>query len=196
MADQDAFPTPSADSQLQGASPRELVLEACRRNNTELLEETLGELNAAATKSGKKPADYVADILNNARDGLGNGCLHIAATYGSFEVIDMLLDQEGLEIDEIDRMEQDTPLHKAVRYVNSLEKDVWPHGQSIVAMLLDAGCDPRIRNKAKLKPVELVDPRNTELRSLLQKGEFAMQAGGDIVEDDDDGPAGSASDSD
>lgn len=112
------------------------------------------------------------------------------------EVIDMLLDQEGLEIDEIDRMEQDTPLHKAVRYVNSLEKDVWPHGQSIVAMLLDAGCDPRIRNKAKLKPVELVDPRNTELRSMLQKGEFAMQAGGDIVEDDDDGPAGSASDSD
>ena len=118
------------------------------------------------------------------------------ANTAAVEVIDMLLDQEGLEIDEIDRMEQDTPLHKAVRYVNSLEKDVWPHGQSIVAMLLDAGCDPRIRNKAKLKPVELVDPRNTELRSLLQKGEFAMQAGGDIVEDDDDGPAGSASDSD
>ena len=41
----------------------------------------------------------------------------------------MLLDQEGLEIDEIDRMEQDTPLHKAVRYVNSLDKAVWPHGQ-------------------------------------------------------------------
>jgi hypothetical protein len=73
MADQD------------GASPRELVLEACRRNNTELLEETLAELNSAAKKSGKKPADYVADILNNARDGLGNGCLHIAATYGSCE---------------------------------------------------------------------------------------------------------------
>lgn len=109
----------------------------------------------------------------------------------------MLLDQEGLEIDEIDRMEQDTPLHKAVRYVNSLEKSVWPHGHSIVAMLLDAGCDPRIRNKAKLKPIELVDPRNTELRSMLQKGEVSMLMGGDVVEDDDDdGPTGSASDSD
>ncbi|KAL1797597.1 hypothetical protein ACET3X_004203 [Alternaria dauci] len=106
----------------EGASPRELILEACRRNNTELLEETLKDLAAAASKSGKKPEDHVADILNNARDGVGNGCLHVAATYGSFEVIDMLLDQEGLEIDEIDRMEQDTPLHKAVRYVNSLEK--------------------------------------------------------------------------
>jgi ankyrin repeat protein len=112
------------------------------------------------------------------------------------EVIDMLLDQEGLEIDEIDRMEQDTPLHKAVRYVNSLEKSVWPHGHSIVAMLLDAGCDPRIRNKAKLKPIELADPRNTELRSMLQKGEVSMLMGGDVVEDDDDGPTGSASDSD
>ncbi|KAG9190872.1 hypothetical protein G6011_08960 [Alternaria panax] len=180
----------------EGASPRELVLEACRRNNTELLEETLKDLGAAASRLGKKPEEHVADILNNARDGVGNGCLHVAATYGSFEVIDMLLDQEGLEIDEIDRMEQDTPLHKAVRYVNSLEKAVWPHGHSIVAMLLDAGCDPRIRNKAKLKPIELADPRNTELRSMLQKGEVSMLMGGDVVEDDDDGPTGSASDSD
>jgi hypothetical protein len=67
----------------QGASPRELVLEACRRNNTELLEETLKDLGAAASKSGKKPEDHVADVLNNARDGVGNGCLHVAATYGS-----------------------------------------------------------------------------------------------------------------
>jgi uncharacterized protein len=115
---------------------------------------------------------------------------------GVDEVLDILLDQEGLEIDEIDRMEKDTPLHKAVRYVNSLDKSDWVDaGHPIVDILLDAGCDPRIRNKAKLKPVELVDPRNTELRAILQKGEYAMTAGGDIVEDDDDGPTGSASDS-
>lgn len=113
------------------------------------------------------------------------------------EVLDVLLDQEGLEIDELDRLELDTPLHKAVRYVNSLDKSEWAHtGHPIVEILLDAGCDPRIRNKAKLKPVELADPRNTELRSMLQKGEYAMTAGGDVVADDDDGPTGSASDSD
>jgi ankyrin repeat protein len=113
------------------------------------------------------------------------------------EVIDILLDQEGLEIDDVDRMEQDTPLHKAVRYVNSLDKSEWvDHGHPIVEILLDAGCDPRIRNKAKLKPIELTDPRNEELKSILRKGEFAMQAGGDVVEEDDDGPTGSASDSD
>lgn len=47
--------------------------------------------------------------------------------------------------------------------------------------------------------MELVDPRNTELRSVLQKGEFAIMAGNDVVDEDDeaaDGPTGSASDSD
>jgi hypothetical protein len=107
------------------------------------------------------------------------------------------LDQEGLEIDEIDRMEQDTPLHKAVRYCNSLDKSEWAdHGHPVVEILLDAGCDPRIRNKAKLKPIELADPRNAELRSILQKGEFNMMAGGDVVQEDNDGPTGSGSESD
>ena len=53
----------------------------------------------------------------------------------------------------------------------------------------------RIRNKAKLKAFELVDPRNTELRKTLQKAEFAMMAGDDVVDDEDEGPTGSASDS-
>lgn len=54
----------------------------------------------------------------------------------------------------------------------------------------------RIRNKAKLRPIDLADPRNTELRRALQKAEVAMTAGDDVVnedEDDDDGP-GSESD--
>jgi hypothetical protein len=67
----------------QGASPRELILEACRRNNTDLLEETIADLASAASKAGKAPADHVAQVLNEARDGLGNGCLHVAASYGS-----------------------------------------------------------------------------------------------------------------
>lgn len=55
----------------------------------------------------------------------------------------------------------------------------------------------RIRNKAKLRPIDLVDPRNTELRAILQKAEFTMLAGDDIVQEDDDDEAGgnSASDS-
>jgi hypothetical protein len=58
-------------------------------------------------------------------------------------VLDLLLDQEGLEIDELDRMEKDTPLHKAVRYVNGLSQQEWEGGKAIVDILIDAGCDPR-----------------------------------------------------
>ncbi len=56
----------------------------------------------------------------------------------------------------------------------------------------------RLRNKAKLKPFELVDPRNTGLRSILQNAEFTAMAGDDVVDrdaEDEDGPTGSASDS-
>jgi len=59
------------------------------------------------------------------------------------DVLDLLLDQEGLEIDNLDRMEKDTPLHKAVRYVNSLSQAEWSSGHPVVEILLDAGCDPR-----------------------------------------------------
>ena len=54
----------------------------------------------------------------------------------------------------------------------------------------------RIRNKAKLRALDLVDPRNTELRSTLQKAEMAMTAGGDVVDEDDDEQGGPPSDSD
>lgn len=53
----------------------------------------------------------------------------------------------------------------------------------------------RIRNKAKLKAIELVDPPNTALRGILQKAEFALIAGDEVVNGDEHEPTGSASDS-
>lgn len=171
----------------EGATPRELVLEACRRNNSNLLSEVLTSI---------KSPEKIADLLNNAKDGIGNHCLHIAASNGSYEVLDTLLDQENLEVDPLDRLERDTPLHKAIRYTNALPASERASGHSVAELLIDAGADPRIRNKAKLKPVELVDPRNSELRDVLQKAEYSMTVGDDVVIRDDDGPTGSASDSD
>ncbi|KAL9016897.1 MAG: hypothetical protein Q9185_005752 [Variospora sp. 1 TL-2023] len=179
----------------EGATPRELVLEACRRNNTSLLSEVLASL---ATP------EKIADLLNNAKDGVGNHCLHLAASYGSYEVLDTLLDQENLEVDPLDRLERDTPLHKAVRFINSLPAPQWEEGaaHAVAELLIDAGADPRIRNKAKLKPVDLVDPRNAELRDVLRKAEYSMMMGGDDdvvvmgVGGEEEAPTGSASDSD
>lgn len=62
---------------------------------------------------------------------------------GADEVLDTLLDQEGLEVDPVDRLEADIPLHKAVRFVNGLAEGEWEGGAGVVELLLDAGADPR-----------------------------------------------------
>lgn len=121
----------------EGASPREQLVEACRRNNTSLLQEVL------TSKPLSSNADSIAKFLNTTTDALGASALHVAAQYGSYEVLDMILDQEGVEIDGQERRDGDTCLHKAVRYANSLDKGDWEHGKAVVDILVDAGCDPR-----------------------------------------------------
>jgi len=178
----------------EGAAPKELLIEACRRDNTSLLHEVFSEPPLQSS------APAIAHFLNTATDPLGASALHVAAANGSYEILDIILDQEGVEIDGIEPRDGDTCLHRAVRHANSLDRAEWPHGAEIVDILLDAGCDPRIRNKAKLKPFDLADPRNTELRTVLQKAEITAQATADatdtVAEDDDDDVNGAGSESD
>lgn len=74
------------------------------------------------------------------------------------EVLDTLLDQEGLEVDPVDRLDADIPLHKAVRFVNSLSKEEWEAGASLVELLLDAGADPRSVLPPSLPPSPPLSP--------------------------------------
>ena len=120
-----------------GATPRELLIEACRRNNTNLLSELL------ASKPLKSNPEANAKFLNTTTDALGAGAVHIAAQYGNYEVLDMILDQEGVEIDGKEKRDGDTCLHKAVRYCNDQARGSWEHGKAVVDILVDAGCDPR-----------------------------------------------------
>lgn len=122
----------------------------------------------------------------------------------------MLLDQEGFECDPISRIEGDTPLHSAVRYINSLTEsqpnnaDVSSFARELITMMVDAGSDPRIRNKANLTPYQLVDPRNAALKQQLQDAVDITQNQGDYIVDEEEGVevgededyAGSGSDSD
>ena len=118
----------------------------------------------------------------------------------------MLLDQEGFECDPINRMEGDTPLHSAIRYVNSLDltPETSEFASQFISMMTEAGNDPRIKNKAKLTPYQLTDPRNEKLRQQLMDAVDIMQNAGDFIVADeggeeevlDDDYAGSASDSD
>lgn len=116
---------------------------------------------------------------------MGNHLYHEAALRGNYEIIDMLLDQPGFECDPVNRIEGDTPLHSAIRWINSEPEAQREFGNALVDMMLEAGSNPRVKNKGGLTALQLVDPRNKELRELIQKHEYALLNAGDFVNVED-----------
>jgi len=164
-----------AHEEEDGAAPSELIIEAARRNNTDLLQSTLEKCTTP---------EAAALLLNSAKTALGNYAYHEAAMRGHWEVIDMMLDQDGFECDPINKREGDSPLHCVVRWCNDQGEKAWEYACELVGMMCEAGGDPRIRNKAKLKPAQLVDPRNKALKDKLADCEFQHQNAGDLIDRD------------
>lgn len=110
------------------------------------------------------------------------------------DVMDELLNIEFLECDPLTRRDGETPIHCAVKYANEREVEL---GQAMAQMLVDAGGDPRVKDKHGRKPADLCTPRTEELRSILRKEEYVANEGlkQAALQDDDEGPTGSASDS-
>ncbi|KAI1505934.1 ankyrin repeat protein [Biscogniauxia marginata] len=167
------------DHEHEGASVKEQLVEACRRNNVDLLSEII---------SNCKNDDEISDLLNNTTTIMGNHLYHEAALQGNYEVIDMLLDQPNFECDPLARTTGDTPLHSAIRWINSEPPAQREFGNALVEMMLEAGSSTRVKNKAKLTPLQLVDPRNKGLRELIQKHEYTALNAGDFVAADEAKP--------
>ncbi|KAL2181098.1 uncharacterized protein P884DRAFT_296802 [Thermothelomyces heterothallicus CBS 202.75] len=163
----------------EGASTRELLIEACRRNNTELLTEIL------SSPPLRDDEEATAELLNTTTTVLGNHLYHEAASRGNYEIIDMLLDQPGFECDPVNRTDGDTPLHSAVRWINGEPPEQREFGNALVEMMLEAGSNPRIKNKGGLTPLQLVDPRNEGLKEVIRKHEYAALNAGDFVSPED-----------
>ncbi|CZR51498.1 related to Drosophila ANK protein [Phialocephala subalpina] len=190
---------PEQDEEHEGASPGELLIEAARRNNTDLLKEVI---------DGCKSEEEAAKLLNETKTVLGNYVYHEAALRGNYEIIDALLDHPGFECDPISRIEGDTPLHSAIRYINTMfsespsNQDIQNFASELISMMIEAGSDPKLKNKANLTPYQLVDPRNEKLRQQIQDAIDVETMRGDYIETRDeydevvDGDVGSASDSD
>ncbi|KAK0749261.1 hypothetical protein B0T18DRAFT_445150 [Schizothecium vesticola] len=155
----------------EGATPAERLIEACRRNNPDLLTSILSPL----------PDSAAADLLNKTTTVLGNHLYHEAALRGNYEVIDALLDQPGFECDPVNRADGDTPLHSAIRWINSEPPAQREFGSALVEMMLEAGSSPRVKNKGGLTPLQLVDPRNEGLREVIRRHEYASLNAGDFV---------------
>lgn len=182
---------------------KELLIEACRRNNVDLLTECLED----------KSDSEIAKLLNETTTVMGNHLYHEAAARGNCqfppftpsprhpspvhlppqgvctlirwladEIIDHLLDQPDFECDPINRLEGDTPLHTVIRWLNAEPPAQRPFGHALIEMMLEAGSNPRVKNKGGLTALKLVDPANKELRDLIEKHDYANQNAGDFVD--------------
>ncbi|EAW23133.1 ankyrin repeat-containing protein ANK1 [Aspergillus fischeri NRRL 181] len=150
----------------EGASPRELVVEACRRDQPHLIEQVMETMS-------DKSNEEVAEFFNSVTDALGNHALHICAMYGSYDTMDFLFDIQYFECDPLTRLDKDTPLHSAVRFANEKDPEL---GLEMIKMMCEAGCDPRVRNKHGQKPIELVY-NNQDIKSTLQQAEYILAEG-------------------
>ena len=108
--------------------------------------------------------------------------------------MDFLFDISGFECDPLTRIDRDTPLHTAVRHANEKDSEL---GHAMVAMMCEAGCDPRVRNKHGLKPADLALPQLKEIKKVLQQTEYILREGvGGEGEDELDNGSDGPSDSD
>ncbi|ODV81279.1 putative ankyrin repeat-containing protein [Suhomyces tanzawaensis NRRL Y-17324] len=167
----------------EGASYPEQLLDASRRNNTELLLTIKAELN--------NDQEVLAKLINTTKELItNNSALHLACLLGNWEFIDIILDIEGVEIDP-QNSDGQTPLHLAVKYT----KDEPEHGYFVIDNLLDAGSDPRIKDKLSLQPINYTD--DAKLKQLLESAEYAISM--EIPEEEqlssEEADAGSASES-
>lgn len=90
----------------------------------------------------------VAYDINHA-DGLGNTALHYACENVSVNVLDPIL-EEQVDVDAQNRIEGNAPLHVACHIANEEARN-W-----LVGELLEAGASTQTRNRAGLRPVDLV----------------------------------------
>lgn len=168
----------------EGAAPAEQLLECARRNNTELFSEISAQFLALAS------TDSLGALINSTKEIVtGNNALHIATLLGNWDVLDLMLDVSGVEIDPLNR-EKATPLHVAVKYASD-EPEL---GYFIVDNLLDAGSDSRAVDSHGLRPANYVR-NNPKLLELLNSAEYAagMAAAPEVTDEGDDDE--SASDS-
>ncbi|KAG9324581.1 hypothetical protein KVV02_005114 [Mortierella alpina] len=157
----------------EGASNNELLMEACRSDNLEMLEEVLC--------SGP-------DTFNiNYTDGVGNSALHLAARSGSTECLEVILYVDGIDVDIANRLEGDTPLHKAAAYSDPEAALQMCH------VLAERGANLTVKNK--LRQIAADVALHSEVKEYLKAEALKAHIDTrDIVHDDDSDSEGVASD--
>ncbi|KZT27502.1 ankyrin [Neolentinus lepideus HHB14362 ss-1] len=155
----------------KGASNNERLLAAARDDNEDMLLEVFDEGGF--------------DI--NFQDGLGNTALHYAASHASFDVLEHILSHEDCDVDPVNRLEKATPLHLAVRIEDPEVR------KAVVESLLEAGADVTIKDKNGDTVADLLNPGDTEIKTLIRKAQAQNSVSRDDIASDDEGEEGEGS---
>ncbi|KAG9105225.1 hypothetical protein FRC07_009483 [Ceratobasidium sp. 392] len=164
----------------EGASPNERLLFAAKQDNEDLILELFEE-------------EGTFDI--NFQDGYATTCVRkmraepviISAAHASTSVLEHILEQEGCDVDLQNRIEKHTPLHLAVKVSDPEAR------QQVVESLLEAGADPRVKDKHGQRPVDSVPFTDTKLRAAFRKAEAEASVDQGDIANDSDGEPGSGS---
>lgn len=69
-------------------------------------------------------------------------------------------------------------------------RDEPEHGAFLAEMMIEAGADPRIKNRNHMKPIDLVDKSNQDLYDTLRGAELALmyrpEVNGKVEDKEDD----------
>ncbi|KAG0215114.1 hypothetical protein BGX28_000819 [Mortierella sp. GBA30] len=163
----------------EGASRNEQLMAACKDDNLDLLDEVL-------SSEASDPDAF--DI--NFTDGLGNCALHYAARNASTGCLEVLLYFDGIQLDIANRIEGETPLHKAAAYE---DPDI---ALEMCRILVGGGASVKVYNKLKQTPADKA-PSDTHADVKTYLEEEALKAhfdARDIAADDDDDSDGVPSD--
>ncbi|KAF9133566.1 hypothetical protein BGX30_012227 [Mortierella sp. GBA39] len=159
----------------EGASNNELLVAACKEDNLDMLEEVLS-------------ADASSFDVNHT-DGLGNAALHYAARHGSTGCLEILLYYDGINVNVINRIEGEAPLHKAAAYSDpeiALE---------MVQILVNGGATLTVQNKLKQIPADKA-PSDThaEVKEFLENAALGAKVDLRDIPPEDSDSDGTASD--
>ncbi|KAG8921937.1 hypothetical protein FRC00_008011 [Tulasnella sp. 408] len=151
----------------KGASSNERLLKAAKEDNVDLFEEILEE------------DDDDLDI--NYKDG---------AQRGSENVIEKILEVEGCDVDLLNRVDGETPLHLACKLEDEDTR------ATIIWHLLEAGADMSIKDKHGSLAIDLLPGDDQDNRDLFRKYQATNAISAADIAEDSDGEPGSGSDED
>ncbi|KAL2362066.1 hypothetical protein RJZ56_005056 [Blastomyces dermatitidis] len=151
---------------------------------------------------GASPAERVsAACREDNTDALEEVLIEMENAKKTNHAADFLFDIEFFECDPKTRLDKETPLHLVARYANDTSRyNSVRDAITMIKMMCEAGCDPRVTNKHGETPSRLPDMIPEDVRKELRQAEYLLNEGlalqNDANSDDDDaGDQNSASDS-